>query len=288
MTAMTNGGDLVPRASRRTILANFSFGRDGLDFGARLAGAAAGGFDGIGLNVEEYARLHSRGVTDAQMTTMLDDHGLAIMELEALHRWGRTSEPDPRTPGHEVLLEHMAGTFSVPHCVVIGYYDGSFDQTVDLFADLCDRVAHTGVRLALEFLPLTEVASAWDAAAMVGAADRPNGALCVDIWHHTRGGSDWAALEALPADRVATIQLDDGPATPATDDYYFETFHQRHVPGSGEFAIDRFLEVMDVVAPDAPISAEVMSDELWAMDPLEIGRRVGQATQSCLARNRPA
>jgi sugar phosphate isomerase/epimerase len=264
------------------ILANFAFGLDGVDFSARLLGAVAGGFDGIALNVEEYARLREQGLTDTEMATMLDDHGLAIMELEALHRWGRIHEPDERTPGHEKLLEHVSGTFTVPHAVVIGYYDGSFDEAVHTFGDLCDRMAHTGVRLALEFLPFTEVATAWDAVSLLQEADRPNGALCVDIWHHTRGGADWAALEALPERSVATIQLNDGPVTPTTDDYYLETMHRRLIPGAGEFAIDWFLDVMDGVAPEAPISVEVMSDELWAQDPVEIGRCVGQATRSCL------
>lgn len=271
-------------AGRQLILESLMLGFDGVPFRSRLEAACAGGFDGIGLNVVEYARLREGGLSDGDMATMLDDHGLTIMELEALHRWGRVREPDKRAPEFEALLEHVAGTFEVPHSVVIGYYDGTFDEAVEQFARLCDRVAHTGLGIALEFLPFTQVATVADAVALVAAAGRANGGLCVDIWHHTRGGLDWAAIEGLAGQPILNVQFNDGPATPSIDDYYTETMAHRLLPGEGEFEIDRFLDVMAVVAPDAPISVEVLSEELARLPAVDIGRNVGVATRSCLER----
>ena len=123
-----------------------------------------------------------------------------------------------------------------------------------------------------------------DAVALVSAARQPNAGLCLDIWHHTRAGSDWRALGDLDPDLITNVQLDDGTAVATTDDYKFETIHQRLCPGDGEFEIDAFLDATAGVAPAAPISVEVLSDELWKLDPVEIGRIVGEKSRARIER----
>ena len=68
------------------------------------------------------------------------------------------------------------------------------------FAALCDAAAPYGLSCDLEPMPWCSVASVRDAARIVAAADRPNGAVLVDALHFFRSAStldDVKRLERL-------------------------------------------------------------------------------------------
>ena len=85
------------------------------------------------------------------------------------------------------------------------------------FAALCDRAADHGLVVGLEFVPFTDIVSVHDARRIVEEADRPNGGVCVDIWHHERGARDLAGIAALPGELITGIQLNDGALTPVDE-----------------------------------------------------------------------
>src|SRR5438270_365049 len=115
------------------------------DFGARVSAAAAAGFAGIGLFSDAYAQERERGLTDADMRAILDDHGIVIGEVEFIQQWA--ADPDDaeasKSRGEiEDRVWAMADAFH-PRVVSVGEIVGpdelpSLDVLAERFAALCD------------------------------------------------------------------------------------------------------------------------------------------------------
>jgi sugar phosphate isomerase/epimerase len=246
------------------IWSHFSRPRFGA-FDERVAAAAAAGMAGIGLYVLEYARLREEEHrTPADITAVLDGHGIVLADAEVIRGWWAT-EGGARTECARIesLAWEMADQFGIRYLQAIGPYDCPLTQAVDGFGSLCDRAAEHGVLVGIEFLPFTNIATAADAQAIVRAAGRPNGGYCVDIWHHARGANDLSMITALEPDRVFAIQMNDGPVAPAADDYKIDCLANRVPPGEGEFDCAGFIRALMAMGVTAPISLEVCSTELW-------------------------
>ena len=145
-------------------------------------------------------------------------------------------------------------------------YTGSIADAGRAYAGLCDRAADHGLVVGLEFLPFTNIFSAADALAIVEAADRDNGGICIDIWHHERGAADLEMIRGIPASRVMGIQMSDGPIVPVNDDYYEDCLRNRRPPGDGEFDVSGFVEALRGLGADAPWSLEVCDEKAWVTD----------------------
>jgi sugar phosphate isomerase/epimerase len=122
---------------------------------------------------------------------------------------------------------------------------------------VCDQAAMHGLKVGVEFLPFTNVRTAADAMAIVNGAARPNGGVCVDIWHHRRGANDNSLIEAIAADRVMAIQINDGPMKPQVADYKEDCLLNRIAPGDGEMHVAEFVAMLLRMGVSAPWSLEV-------------------------------
>ena len=258
-------------SDRELILAHFSIRN--ATFDERVEAAAAAGFDGIGLNAGTFPQLQQEGWTVDSMQARLDDVGIAIREMEALRIFD--------TSGAELVFE-LVEAFRPLHVQVIAPFDGDvpIDEAGERFAALCQRAQPYGTNLAFEFLPFTPIRTAAQALAIIEAAGNPpNGGLCVDSWHVFRGvGLDQLAV--VPPERVAVVQLDDGPMIPVLEDYLQDTLHYRDLPGEGEFDLVRFLRALPA---EAPLSLEVIDDDLDLLPPAEAVALIADATRRLLA-----
>ena len=102
----------------------------------------------------------------------------------------------------------------------------------------------------------------------------------LDTWHFFRGRPDYDALRSF-ADLVAGIQLNDAPRDP-TADLPTETLTARLLPGDGDFDLMKVLDVLHEADARPSIGVEVFSTALQQLDPLEVGRRAGDATRAVL------
>ena len=246
------------------VLSHFSLGRH-VPLTERVAAAASAGFDGIGWYVADYVAHLDQGWTDERIARLLDDHGLVLHEVDAL--------PLDRL----TLLDqavHMVGAFGARNLQVQGNRPGSVAEAAAVVGTIADRIAPHDANVAIEFLGCNNIATAADALDLAVRSGRANVGVQVDIWHHVRGADDWAMLEALPFERIVSVQLDDGPIVPVDADYLADTVHHRCVPGAGEFDIDRFLAIVHPPASSLPISLEVIDDDLLALPPAEAARRI--------------
>jgi len=259
------------------VLCSGTIGRD-TSFRDRLAAATAAGYDAISLWGRDYARARHDGHSDAEMRTMLDDHGLVVAEVDPAWWWtpgapeiGRSlAEVDPLDVfryGEDDLLAmaEALGARSLNAAEVLG---GAWtvEDGAEAFAALCDRAAQHGLLVHLEWLAWSKVpdlATAWE---LVRLADRPNGGLNVDTWHCARTGTTADELRALPGDRVLAIQLDDAPLD-AEVNLIDATLHERQLPGAGELDLVGYLGALRAIGVRCPVGVEVFSDELHASGP---------------------
>lgn len=252
----------------------------------RVEAASRAGFDGIGLNLASYRAWRDAGHDDSELHELLDAHGQRLLELEALAGWAGPAHRRERAAADEALAHHLADTFGPRYLQTIGPFDGTLDDAARAFAGLCDRAAAHGLTVGLEFLPFTNIADVATAAAIVQRAGRDNGGLCVDAWHFFRGTPDWHALESVPGELVADVQLNDGPLHPEHDDYLHDCLTNRRVPGDGEFDLVRFVRTLDTIGCRAPLSVEVISAALDELPPVQAATRMAEATRRTLARAR--
>ena len=157
----------------------------------------------------------------------------------------------------------LVDAFESRYVQAIGPYDGSIADAADRFGAVCDRAADHGAVVGIEFLPFTNIVDAADALAIVEQADRPNGGVCVDIWHHARGANDLGLIRAIPPELVVAVQMSDGPTTPTLADYKDDCLRHRVPPGEGDFGAVEFVRTLIEMGVDVPWSLEVCNDDVW-------------------------
>ncbi len=192
--------------------------------------------------------------------------GLSVDVVEAAVGW--SSGAGDAGPDADLTLEVAEGVGAqqvVAVCLDPVLADAA--AAVRGFADLCDRAAARGIRVALEFLPWTGVPGLADAWALVEAAGRSNGGILLDAWHWQRqpGGPCPDLLATLPPSAVHLLQLCDARPEPG-DDAMAEAMAERLVPGDG---------VVDFEGLAAALlgsgATPLLSPEVFSRDGLSLG-----------------
>ena len=263
-------------------------------FSERLEAAASAGFAGISMWGRDYASARSEGHTDAEISSMLDDRGLAVAELDPAWWWlpgalesgttipAKYDEQQVFAYGEQEMfrLAELVGARSLNAVDVFGGGWG-LDDAAEAFAGLCDRATEHGLLVHLEFLPWSRVPDATTAWEITKRAGRDNGGIAVDAWHFARSGNDLDELAAVPPERILSVQLDDGPADPEPD-LLTATLHDRYLPGEGDFDLVSLCHALE--DSPAPIGVEVFSDALHSLGAAVAAQRAADATRAVLAR----
>lgn len=245
------------------VLSHFSMSRFH-DIEERVALAARHGFAGIGLWVSHYAQLEREGWTPGALRELLDSHGVLLAEIEVIPGLGADGQGGDRAAELEKIAWRIADDFGCRYLQVIGPSELPIDEAGRAFGALCDRAADHGLVVGLEFLPFTDVVSVHDARRIVEAAGRPNGGVCLDVWHHVRGANDLEAIAALPGELITGLQMNDGATVPEHPDYYTDCLENRRPPGQGEFALAEFVAAVKATGTTVPWSVEIPSTTSWA------------------------
>jgi sugar phosphate isomerase/epimerase len=263
-----------------------------VSFRDRLSAARDAGYDAISMWGRDYTRARDDGHSDAEMRTMLDDHGLVVAEVDPAW-WWTPGARDVTIPadldtmdvfryGEDDLLRmaDALGARSLNAAEVMGGR-WTAEQGAEAFAAMCDRAAQHGLLVQLEWLAwsrIPDLARAWET---VRSADRPNGGLNIDTWHCARAGTTADDLRALPGDRVLAIQLSDAPRR-AEENLIDATLHSRALPGAGELDLTGYLEALRDIGVQAPVGVEVFSDALHATGARAAAQAAADATRHLL------
>ena len=209
----------------------------------RVEAARTAGFAAIGLYTGDVARMMAEGMELAELADLLDVSGLALSDIEVVQGWG--GGPMALSgAATEKTAWLMADRMHARCLQAIGPYEGDPSSGAVAFGQLCERAADHGLVVALEPLPYTNISSTADALEIVERAGRPNGGLCLDIWHHTRAGDDRRLLAGLDPALIKNVQMNDGPLDPPTQDladYKDDCLRHRVPPGGGEMGAVGFV-----------------------------------------------
>jgi sugar phosphate isomerase/epimerase len=273
------------------VLCSGTIPRD-VSFRERLAAARDAGYDAISMWGRDYARARDDGHSDAEMRSMLDDHGLVVAEVDPAW-WWTPGARDVHIPADldtmdvfrygEDDLVRMASALGARSLNAAEVLGGRWttEQGAEAFAAMCDRAAQHGLLVQLEWLTwsrIPDLASAWD---IVRGADRPNGGLNIDTWHCARAGTTADDLRSLPGDRVLAIQLSDAPRQ-SEDNLIDATLHSRELPGAGDLDLTGYLEALRDIGVQAPVGVEVFSDALHATGARAAAQAAADATRQLL------
>ncbi|MEZ4218452.1 MAG: sugar phosphate isomerase/epimerase [Myxococcota bacterium] len=259
---------------------------------AKIEAAAAAGYTGISLTVDDVERAAADGLALAEVRARLADAGLAVAELDPYLGWLR-ADARGALPGADAsamlgrdeaaffaIADGVGGTvLNCPHPLP-GPVD--VDRAAEAFAGVCDRAAEHGLACAIEFLPWTGIPDAATAAAIASRAGRANGGIMLDTWHHFRSGGDADALRALDGALVRGVQVNDAPREPHGPPMR-ETMRERLLPGEGASDVAAVVAMLDAIGSRAPIGVEVFSDALAALPPRERALRCADAARLVLA-----
>jgi sugar phosphate isomerase/epimerase len=258
-------------------------------FAQRVAAAAAAGFAGIGWTPEDYDASRAAGLTDAEIRSILDHHGVRVAELEFVSDWAHGGERAKTARQTEDRMYRMADLLGPRH-INVGELRAPdemepLEAAAERFAGLCDRAAAHGLMVAIEFLPWTGIPgpkAAWDICRLAG---RRNGGLLVDSWHYFHSGADAATLRSVPPAQIVAIQFDDAPRMATGKDMLYDTLH-RSVPGEGVFDLVGFVRLLDQIGVQAPISVEIISPEQQERPIAEAARIAHDTSAAVIARAR--
>jgi sugar phosphate isomerase/epimerase len=144
-------------------------------------------------------------------------------------------------------------------CVNLLIYDRDESRRADNFGAFCDLAGEAGLKVALEFYPVSQVRSLAEALPLVALLDRPGRVgVNVDLLHLMRSGGNIAELAAAPPGSILFAQIADGPRECVEDSLDVEASSRRWLAGEGVFDVAGFVRAL----PDGcPISVEIPQED---------------------------
>ena len=256
------------------------------DLRDRCEQAARVGFTGLGLwHADLEHVLESR--TLREVRTLLDEYGLARIELEFLGDWFLDEGDERRRASDQrrALLFEAASELPAHH-VKVGNIVGTeceLSQIVERFGELCtDAARHTDAKIVYEFMPYdVNVNDVERALAVVEGADAPNGGLALDTWHLGKLRLEPGELRRIPPRFLSWVELCDGPYEYA-EDRLDEVINRRKLPGEGEFPLQEYVAVCRELGYEGPWGIEVLSEELRSLPIDQIFDRAFETTMAQL------
>jgi sugar phosphate isomerase/epimerase len=229
-----------------------------------LAGAAAAGFESVGLDDMTLA-----GRDADEVAALLDANGLACTDVGVLRA-------DDGVRGQAESLAELATAIGAGVCIAA--VGTRTDASIDNLREGARVLAAAGVRTALEFVPYGGVRTLGEGIDICAEVGWDRCGLLLDSWHFFRGGEDWDLLRSLTPQQIALVHVNDAP--PAVGDLAYESRFRRTPPGEGTFPLPPFLDALDAIGYDGVVSLEVLSASLRARPPAEGARELRDAVHS--------
>ncbi len=260
-----------------------------------VTAARLGEFDAISLMATFYEDALSRGLTVRDMEMILNDNDMVIAEVDALLSWLPGSAPEEGASEYEKenynkkeeLFFEMATLFKARSINIAQAWGPKLpvEEVSEAFSKLCDKALNYNLLVSLEFLPWSGVSDLCSAYEIVQFADKPNGGLMIDTWHHHRSGGDPEDLLKISGDKIISIQLN-GVSKDPWEDIVEETISARLLPDEGENDVIGFVRNLDQIKSKAPIGIEIFSKELYKLPKEEIGRITGNSLSKIVKKAR--
>lgn len=236
----------------------------------RIAGEA--GYSAIELWNDDLTAHEEEGGSLTEVRSALDDQGLSVPTVIALHGWLNTTGAE-----HQQALEEAKRRMAQAAAVGATYIISSPPrEEADLqlggenYRELLELGRDFGVKPAMEFLGFVDgvnkVKHAWE---VMRVADHPDSTIVLDPFHLYRGGGEIDDMRGIPADKIAVFHFNDAPAHPARE---AQTDADRVYPGDGILALKQMLSILENAGYNGVISLELFNPTYWERDPGEVAR----------------
>jgi sugar phosphate isomerase/epimerase len=242
-----------------------------------IDGAAAGGFEGVGLRVIPPKHAPTTPIAGdkpriAALRKRADDCGIRIFEAESFGIDADTRIAD-FLPALDAAAELGASY------IVSGGIDANEDRLAAGYAELAAAAQRFGLVMAIEFMPSRPMKSLADALRVLGKAAHPNARLLIDALHLARSGGTPEDVSRVDPALIAYIQLCDAP-NPPVKPLTEESRSGRLYPGEGGLPLVR---LMDALPADVATSLEAPHALQQHLPPRERLRLAGAATLEFIA-----
>jgi sugar phosphate isomerase/epimerase len=234
-----------------------------VDLRTRIETAAEVGWEGFGLLHADLAIARDT-IGLQELRRIFDGAGIKHVELEFLTWWWTTDERRQISDQRRALLLEAAEVLGARTIKVAP--EGSA-QPVDLarfhadFDALATQAGNAGSRVALEFMPMTNLATLQAGVDFVTAVGNRYGGLAVDTWHVHRGGTSYAELERiLPVEYLFVVELDDADEQ-VVGTLWEDTANHRRLPGEGVFDVPAFIAAIHRIGYRGHWGVEILSEQ---------------------------
>src|SRR5580693_2562457 len=228
----------------------------------KLRAAAKAGFRAVEIFENDLTFFRGKP-RDARV--LAADLGLEIVALQPLRDF--EAMPDPlraknfERAARKLDLMHELGARLLCLCSNVSpeAIDDSGRAAADL-AELADLARRQGMRIGYEALAWGRWVKDWPAAwDIVRAADRDNLGIVLDSFHVCSRGNPIEPIAALPAEKIALVQVADAPAL--VMDPLSLSRHYRCYPGQGDYPIVDYLDAVTRAGYRGPVSLEIFNDQ---------------------------
>jgi sugar phosphate isomerase/epimerase len=253
-TCWTSAGDAAPDRGDEV---------SPVDLRTRIETAAEVGWEGFGLLHADLAIARDT-IGLRELRRIFDGAGIAHVELELVPWWWTTDDRRRISDQRRALLFDAAEVLGA-RTIKVAAEGGGRPVDPARFHDDFDRLAseagNAGTRVALEFMPMTNLATLQAGVDFVTAVGNRHGGLAVDTWHVHRGGTSYAEMERiLPAEHAFVVELDDADEQ-VVGTLWEDTVDHRRLPGEGAFDVPAFIAAVHRAGYRGHWGVEIISEQ---------------------------
>ena len=228
----------------------------------KFAAAAKAGFRAVEIFENDLTFFRGK---PREARVLAADLGLEIVALQPLRDFEAMPAPirskNFDRAARKLDLMHELGARLLCLCsnVAPDAIDDRERATGDL-AELADVARQHGMRIGYEALAWGRWVKDWTQAwEIVRAADRDNLGIVLDSFHICVRGNPIEPIAALPAEKIALVQVADAPAL--IMDPLSLSRHYRCYPGQGDYPIVEYLDAVTRSGYRGPLSLEIFNDQ---------------------------
>jgi sugar phosphate isomerase/epimerase len=251
----------------------------------RIQAAQIGGFTHMSVFPIDYRTWRAQGMSVTQMQAMLRQANIRVLAIDPFVQWTPNFTIPPGYPADyrgfidftESQIFEIAADLGAEaiNCVEGLGQQHALTELTSRFGAFADRAQARGLRVTLEFMPISSIpdlAAGW---AIVDGAKRPNAGMCFDTWHYYRSTPNDALLRTIPGSRIFEVQLADALAKLQGQNLTEDLLRFRRLPGEGELPIAQAIAILRSIGAWRSVGPEVFSDAMDALGATAVGKRAG-------------
>ncbi|MCZ4548586.1 sugar phosphate isomerase/epimerase family protein [Gordonia rubripertincta] len=238
----------------------------------KIQHASAAGFTGLSIAPMEVGPPGSTVQHGRRLRAFADDHGIALACLDPVTSW-LPLDSGSTSPSAQLSMSEVFQTYSLRECLDLAHTVGAgtisavdtsglprdHGLLVDSLAAIYETAHSESLVVQLEPMPFSAVRDISCARSVIVDSNCSHVGIAFDCWHFGRSTDSREPLTALQKGAITSVQLNDGPRTPAADPWDEATNH-RLFPGDGEMDVmGMFAAVVPYLREGALIGPEVIS-----------------------------